>query len=96
MLLSVKFTSTHLEGFSEDFVAREFSEPTGREFEHPALGIVVDSGLGRSIPGAAADLGRSIQVAPADHLDVEHLNAVRTGRLSDLIGRLLELDGGSW
>lgn len=74
---------------------QSFSPPTGAELEDPTVGVVVQSRLGRSVPGAAADLGRSVQVSPADHLDVERLDAVRTGRFSDLIGRLLELDGGS-
>lgn len=31
-----------------------------------------------------------------DHLDVEHLEAIWTGRFSHLVGRLLKLNGGSW
>lgn len=64
--------------------------------EHATVGVVVYSRLSRSVPSAAADLGGAVQVSTADHFNVEDLDAVRTGRLSDLEGRLLELDGGSW
>jgi len=67
-----------------------------RELENAALGVVVQAGLGRSVPGAAADLGGAVQVAVALHPDAEHLHAVGAGRLAHLVGRLLELDGGRW
>lgn len=75
---------------------KRFSALTGGEFKHSAVWVVVHSGLGRSISGAAADLGRPVQVTVTDHLDVEHLDAVRTGGFSHLVGRLLKLNGGSW
>lgn len=67
---------------------------TWGEFKHPTLGVVVHSGLGRSVSCAAADLGGPVQITPTDNLDVEYLDAVWTRRLSDLVGRLLKLDGG--
>ena len=70
-------------------------ERTGGELEHAALGVVVQAGLGRAIPCAAADLGGTVQVAVTMHLDAEHLDAVWAGRLPHLIGHLLELNGGS-
>lgn len=73
-----------------------FSALTGGEFKHSAVWVVVDSGLGRSISRAAADLGCPVQVTVTDHLDVEHLDAVWTGRFPHLVGRLLKLNGGSW
>lgn len=69
---------------------------TGGKFKHSAVWVVVDSGLGRSIARAATDLGCTVQVAVTDHLDVEHLDSVWTGRFSHLVGRLLKFDSGSW
>lgn len=68
---------------------------TWSEFQHSALGVVVDSRLGGAVSGAAADLGGSVQVPPTNHLDVEHLDAIRTRWLPHLVGGLLELNSGS-
>lgn len=64
---------------------KRFTALTGGEFKHSAVWVVVDSGLGGSVSGAAADLGRPVQVTVTDHLDVEHFDAVWTGRFSDLV-----------
>ncbi len=81
--------------FFSGLVTCDLSALTRDEFKHSALGIIVDSRLGRSVPGAATDLGGPVQIATTNHLDVEHLDAIRTRRLSDLVGRLLKLNGGS-
>lgn len=78
------------------FAGKSCSALTRGELEDSALGIVVNSRLGRSVPGTAANLGRSVQVSLADHLNVECLDTIWTGGLSDLIGRLLKLDCRSW
>lgn len=43
---------------------------TWAELEHPALGVVIHSGLSRAIAGAAAHSGGPVLVPSPHHLDI--------------------------